>query len=141
MRRAVVDRVKIDQRQLLRLPGANQEHGLGLALAIYATVHEDVRPGAVVRELLLVIAEQSQREIIAVARLVAVVPGDAVHARISEVLVGFLAEKAQEVHLHYSDRFVGDLKEISNKNSRFFVRCQTGDLSFKFKLFKRRKFI
>lgn len=48
MWRTVVDRVKVDQRQLLRLPGANQEHGLGLALATSAAVHEDMRPGAVV---------------------------------------------------------------------------------------------
>lgn len=118
MRRAIVDRIEIDQRQLLGPLGANQEDGLGLALTAPATVREDVRPGAVVRELGLVVAEQSQREIVAACRLVAVVPSDAVHARVREVLISLLTEQTQEIHLHHPDRLVGDLWQKQRYSNR-----------------------
>lgn len=118
MRRSVIDRIEVDQRQLLRPSGAHQEHSFGLAFAIPAAVRENVRLGAVVRELVFVLAEQSHREIVTAGRVLAIVPGDAVHARVREVLVGLLTEQPQKVHLYHSDRLVSDLENDDRP-----VRC------------------
>ena len=74
-----------------------------------ASVHLDVGLVPHGAELVVVVAEQLEREVVVPG--VVVVPGHRVDAGVSEVLVSFLAQQTEERHLNRSNRVVGDLRE------------------------------
>ncbi len=72
-----------------------------------ASVHFDVGLVPHGAELVVVVAEQLEREVVVPG--VVVVPGHGVDAGVGEVLVSFLAQQTEERHLDWADRVVGDL--------------------------------
>lgn len=72
-----------------------------------ASVHLDVGLVPHGAELVVVVAEQLEREVVVPG--VVVVPGHGVDAGVGEVLVSFFAQQTEERHLDWADRVVGDL--------------------------------
>ena len=80
--------------------------------AYLATVENDVGPHSFGAKFLLVVAQQFDGLVVVESSLV--VPSCRVDARQREILIGLLAEEAEEGHLDDAHRFVGDFGRSSH---------------------------
>jgi len=107
MRLSVIGREEIDDWQLTQLLGADLEYRFAAALAILASVDDNVGSESLGAEFLFIVAEKLDGLVVVEGTLV--VPGSRVDAGEREVLVPLLAQQAQESHLHRAHRFVRNL--------------------------------
>lgn len=82
-----------------------------------ATVQDDVGSDSLGAKLLLVVTQEFDGLVVVERPLV--VPSRRVYAGHREVLVGVLAEEAEEGHLNHADRFVRDLSKSKRRGGRY----------------------
>lgn len=90
MRESIVNRIKIDEGKLFEFLRRDDKYGLAFALPCLTPVEYYVGSGTAVRKLVLVLAEEFQRQIVVVSWHA--VPRCAVDTSVSEILVRVLTE-------------------------------------------------